>query len=106
MLPAIAAQGAGLQLLAAAGGPSLMHLSKVLAGRSMRSFGAETAAATPAAAAAAGAATEREDPASRVTKHLKVSTSLRLQQHGIMLIRTKVSATCCLAREVLHADQV
>jgi hypothetical protein len=69
MLPAVAAQGAGLQLLAAAGGPSLFRLSRVLAGRCMRSFSAETAAA----GVAAGGAAEREDPASRVTKHLKVS---------------------------------
>lgn len=68
MLPAIAAQGAGLQLLAAAGGPSLLRLSKVLAGCSMRGFSADTAAA----GVAAGGAAEREDPASRVTKHLKV----------------------------------
>jgi hypothetical protein len=69
MLPAIAAHGAGLQMLAAAGGPSLIRVSKALARRGVRGFSAETAAA----GATAAGVPEREDPASRVTKHLKVS---------------------------------
>jgi hypothetical protein len=91
MLPAIAAQGMGLQLLAAACRPAVIRVSKTLAGCSMRGFSAETAAA---AGATAAGAPEREDPASRVTKHLKVRT-LGRAAYGVGMSRMLQSTLCC-----------